>query len=149
MNKSTCCEKCYREVIFPFRTGDFLCVVFECPCHQPIQEKEVSQSVMTTKLTTFEEEKLRELKKEFYLHSADFTDEHHHDIEPYQMQKIAEWWIDKLTSSLHQQREMIRKDYVTWVLAGSYASYARKYKGETPFQEWRQSAEAKDMDDWT
>ena len=81
---------------------------------------------MTTTLTPFEEEKLREMRNEFYLHCADFTDENHHDIEPYQMQKIADWWIPKLADSLHQQREMIRKDLLEIAGQGEYEDLRRE-----------------------
>ena len=101
---------------------------------------------MTTKLTTFEEEKMREFREKF----AHLTEQSANGFLYFKHTNLkVRDFEQEILSPLKQQREMIRKDYVTWVLAGSYASYARKYKGKTPFQEWRQSAEAKDMDDWT
>ena len=106
---------------------------------------------MTTKLTTFEEEKLREYEKNFtyanFTWNGDNATGKH--FAQQQKSKFKKCLLSSIREARQDEREMIRKDYVTWVLAGSYASYARKYKGKTPFQEWRQSAEAKDMDDWT
>lgn len=54
--------------------------------------------------------------------------------------------VEKLLAERDKSsREEIEKDYIEWVIA---SSYGRTYKGKTPFWDWKQKAEAKDMDSW-
>lgn len=43
------------------------------------------------------------LRSDFFLHIADFSDDNHHDVEPYSMQKIADFWLAKF----HSQNERL------------------------------------------
>jgi len=43
-------------------------------------------------------------------------------------------------------REEVRNDYIEWVIANSYD---KPYTGKTPFKEWKDKAEAKDMQTWS
>jgi hypothetical protein len=55
-----------------------------------------------------------ELRNEFYLKTADFTDDNHHDVEPYCMQKIADYWLEKL-HSLRQADEKAVREEITYL----------------------------------
>lgn len=44
-----------------------------------------------------------------------------------------------------REKEKVKGNYIQWVLANSYS---RPYKGDTPFWQWRQLAEVKDMGSW-
>jgi len=54
------------------------------------------------------------LKQDFFGKIADFSDDYNHDVEPYSMQKIAEWWLQKIQErekSLLKEIEGIKIDY--------------------------------------
>lgn len=69
-----------------------------------------------------------------------------YNIEVY---KIQDWLTQKLSALEQSTREKtleeVKEDYIKYL---TDKCYSKKYDGKTPFWEWKQTAEARDMLTW-
>ncbi len=132
--KSVCCNSDvskYYNTRAPGKEEEFICI----KCGKECDFYEVGSQETNKEWEVQFDEKIKDI---FFPYGGDSYD--------FDAEAVKQFISQLLSQKDTEWKEKIEKEYIKYVLC---KSYGKKYDGEIPFWEYKEKAEARDMQSWS